>query len=159
MYLTGNGNPPLVMVGPGFNYPFLGAGIAYPQSAGPLTFGGLYGFSITQQNGSESDGTGQMTANKTTNALSGIVDFNSNFNQTSGNSLSGTFAIPGANGRFAGTLASGVFDFSPMAADFFLIDSGHGFFVETDLINPTTPSGVVSSGYFATRTPVCQDCP
>jgi hypothetical protein len=159
MYLTGNGNPPLVMVGPGLNYPFLGAGIAYPQSTGPLTFSGPYGFNITQQNGSESDGNGQMTANKTTDTLSGIVDFNSNFNQTSGNSLSGTFASPGANGRFAGTLASGVFDFSPMAADFFLIDSGHGFFVETDLINPTNPSGVVSSGYFATRTPVCPDCP
>jgi hypothetical protein len=27
--------------------------VAYPQSAASLTFGGKYGFSITQQNGSE----------------------------------------------------------------------------------------------------------
>ena len=35
----------------------------------------------------------------------------------------------------------------------------HGFFVETDLVNSTAPSAVVSFGYCAARTPVCTGCP
>jgi hypothetical protein len=159
MYLTGNGNPPLIMAGPSVNYPYLGAGIAYPQSTAGATFTGPYGFTITQQNFAESDGIGQMVADPATNALSGIVDFNSSFNPTAGNLFSGTFANPGANGRFAGTLTGDILDFFPFAVDFFSIDPGHGFFVETDLLDPNNPSGVVSFGYYAARTPVCDGCP
>ncbi len=63
-YLTGNGNPPLVLDAgdPTFNYPSVGTGTAYLRSSASLTFGGKYGFSITQQNGFlEADGTGQIT--------------------------------------------------------------------------------------------------
>jgi hypothetical protein len=164
-YLTGNGNPALVLDGSdtsgAINYPSVGAGIAYPQSAGPFTFGGDYGFSFTQQNGTENDGTGAMTANPAANTLSGVVDANSGFNPTSNNSLSGTFGTPAAaaNGRFPGTFSSPIFDFSPFAMDYYAIDSNHGFFIETDLVNPTAPSAVVTFGYYAARTAVCAGCP
>jgi hypothetical protein len=126
----------------------------------PFTFGGDYGFSFTQQNGTENDGTGAMTANPAANTLSGVVDANSGFNPTSNNSLSGTFGTPAvANGRFPGTLSSPIFDFSPFALDYYTIDSNHGFFIETDLVNPTAPSSVVTFGHYAARTAVCAGCP
>lgn len=153
-YLTGNGNPPLVFYGGDLsnNYPSLGTGIAYPQATGPLTFGGNYGFSFTQQNGGEGDGTGQMTATPTTGALSEIVDINSGFNPTFDSSFNDTFQAPLANGRFAGTLFN-----SAISVEYYIIDPSKGFFVETDLVNPG--SGQVSFGYFAARTPVCAGCP
>jgi hypothetical protein len=75
------------------------------------------------------------------------------------NPFTGTYTAPASNGVFPATLTSQVFDFSPFAADFFIADQTHGFFVETDLLNPIAPSGVVSFGYFAARTPVCSGCP
>jgi len=156
-YLAGNGNPPLVLDGGDLdlNYPSLGAGIAYPQGAAP-TFGGKYGFNFMQQNtSSENGGTGQMTADTTTNSVSGSVDTNSGFNPTFGNAVSGTFVSPLSNGRFPGSLASLVFESSPFANEYYAIDASHGFFVETDV----TSSGVVSFGYYTARTPVCTGCP
>jgi hypothetical protein len=129
-YLTGKGNPALVLDGSdtsgAINYPSVGAGIAYPQSAAPFTFGGDYGFSFTQQNGTENDGTGAMTANSSANTLSGVVDANSAFNPTSNNPITGTFATPNANGRFPSTFASPIFDASPFAMEYYAIDSDHG---------------------------------
>jgi len=160
-YLTGNGNPVLFIDGSDttLNYPSAGAGIAYPQSAAPLTFGGRYGLSFTQQNGSENDGTGQVTAIPTAGTLSGIADNNSAFTTTFDNPVSGTFELPLSNGLSVGTLGGPSFDFSPFAVDYYLIDPSQGFFVETDLANPNGPSGVVSFGYYAARTPVCAGCP
>jgi|HubBroStandDraft_6_1064221.scaffolds.fasta_scaffold00330_7 hypothetical protein len=160
-YLTGNGNPPLVLDGSdvSFDYPSLGAGIAYPQSAAPLSFGGKYGLSFTQQNGSENDGTAQINANSSAGTLSGVADTNSTFNPTFDNPISGTFAPSASNGRFAGTLTGQTFDYSPFAVEYYIIDPSHGFFVETDLVNSSSPSGVVSFGYYAARTPVCSGCP
>jgi hypothetical protein len=162
IYLTGNGNPALILdasdTTASINYPSLGVGIVYPQSTGALTFSGDYGFSFTQFNGSENDGSGQLTANSSAGTLSGAFDVNSSFNPTFGNLLSGTFQAP-VNGRFSGTLSGPTLDVSPFAADFFIIDPNHGFFVETDLANPNDPTGVVSFGYYASRTPVCPTCP
>jgi hypothetical protein len=159
-YLTGNGNPPLLLASGDSNYTFLGAGIAYPQSTAPLTFGGKYGFIVSQQNGSENEGTGQMTANPPAGTLSGFVDINVGGSSASfDNPFTGTFTPPGSNGRFSGTLAGQVFEVSPFAAEYYIIDPGHGFFVETDVVNPNSPSGVVSFGYYAVRTPVCDGCP
>jgi hypothetical protein len=76
-----------------------------------------------------------------------------------GAALSGAFTSPSANGLLPATNAGQVFDFSPFAVDFYVIDHGHGFFVETDLLNPNAPSGVVSFGYYAARTPQCPACP
>jgi hypothetical protein len=76
-----------------------------------------------------------------------------------GNSFSGALASPSANGLLPATMTGQVFDFSPFAVDFYVIDHGHGFFVETDLLNPNAPSGVASFGYYAARTPQCPACP
>ncbi len=159
-YLAGNGNPALVLASGDANYTFLGAGIAYPQAAAPLTFSGTYGFSIFQQNGSENEGTGPMTANSSSGTLSGSADINVGASSTSFDNLfTGTFAVPGSNGSFAGAFTGQAFEFSPFAADYYIVDPGHGFFVETDLVNPNSASGVVSFGYYAARTPVCVGCP
>jgi hypothetical protein len=153
-YLTGNGGPPLVLDAGGkdLNYPSLGVGIAYPQAVGPLSLNGKYGFSFTEQNGSESDGTGQMTADLTTTPpLSGLVD---DANSGIGNPfpLSGSFGSQDSHGRIQGT-------FLGEAVQYYPVDSGHGFFVETDLVDPLLPSGQVSLGYYAVRASVCNGCP
>lgn len=171
-YLTGSGScpadrscPALFLANGGKNYPFLGAGIAYPQTA-PLTFGGDYGFSFTQQNGGEeTDGTAQFTADSTTNppTLSGFADVSIYGGDVqSAQAFSGTFNSPASNGLFAATLENGssdnpssnAFISSPFAADFYIIDQDHGFFIETDLVDPNAPSGLVSFGYYACRNSV-----
>jgi hypothetical protein len=162
-YLTGNGNPPLVLdagdFGPALNYPSVGTGIAYPQASGPLTLNGKYGFSITQQNGFlESDGTAQITADSTAGTLTGLIDIDAGLNAQFGNSVAGTFAAPSSE-RFAGTLDSVVFDSTPFAVEYYMVDSNHGFFVETDAVDPNFPTGIVSFGYYAARTPICAGCP
>jgi hypothetical protein len=161
-YLTGNGNPPLILDGGdtsvNLDYPSLGTGSAYPQSASSLSFSGEYGLAFFQQNGEESNGTGQITVSSSDSTVSGSLDVNSGFNPTFNNPVTGTFQ-PILNGQFAGTLSSLVFDFSPFAADFYVVDANHGFFVETDLVDPNGPSGTVTLGYYATRTPVCNGCP
>jgi hypothetical protein len=170
-YLTGNGNPPLLLEGGDQPYPLLGAGIAYPQSTATPAFSGDYGFSFTQeQSGSgENDGTAQLNASATTTppALSGIADLNVDFGANQDQPFTGTFSAPSATGPFAGALlgtnnnnVSSV-AFSPqIAVDFYLIDPGHGFFVETDLVTQgAEQNGQVSFGYYAARTPVCDGCP
>lgn len=152
-YLTGSGNPPLVLwAGDAVNnYPALGTGIAYPQSAGSLAFGGDYGFSFTQETGSESDGTGQIAADASADTWSGVVDISSQLPLP----VSGTFQPPLSNGRFSGTLLSSAN--AGNTAEYYIIDPSHGFFVETDLVNPGT--GTVTLGYYVARTPVCTGCP
>jgi hypothetical protein len=68
--------------------------------------------------------------------------------------LNGTFGALDSFGRTAGTLPSPA---GSTAVELYLIDPGHAFFVETDLINPG--SGQVGLGYFMERTPVCAGCP
>jgi hypothetical protein len=160
-YLTGNGNPPLVLDGGDstFDYPAVGTGIAYPQASGALTFSGKYGFSITQQNGFlESDGTAQITADSTAGTLSGLLDIDAGLSAQFGNAVTGTFAAP-SSGRLAGTLDSVVFDATPFAVEYYMVDSSHGFFVETDTVDPNFPTSIVSFGYYAARTPICAGCP
>ena len=161
-YLTGNGNPALVLnagdIDTSLAYPSVGTGVAYLQSATPFTLSGDYGFIMTQQNGSENDDSGVMTANSTAGTLSGSIDANVSFNPTGANSMTGTFGTPTSNGRFSGTFSSAIFDFSPFTMEYYPIDSNHGFFLETDLVNPPGPTGVVSFGYYAARAPVCAGC-
>jgi hypothetical protein len=167
-YLTGNDTAALVLEVGSANYPFLGTGIAYLQSTSPTfpdpTPNNMYGFSFTQQNGSEYDGTALMTANPTATppSLSGTVDNNIGVGQ----SFTGTFTLPpgcsvspSSSGCFAGTFSNvnnnafvGVppsGDTYAFTADFFVIDADHGFFVETDLLTQQTPQ--VSFGYYACR--------
>ena len=152
-YLTSPGEPALILHAGGeeLTTPSVGTGIAYPQGNPPFAFSGSYATSFTQENGSENDGSGQMTAQPASNppTLSGVVDDSAN---GVGNSLplADTFALPDSNGHFTGT-------FLESNAAYYLVDSGHGFFVETDLVNPG--SGQVAVGSFASRTPVCNGCP
>lgn len=165
-YLTGNGNPPLVLQGGDSSYPSIGTGIAYPQTS-PLTFSGDYGFSFTQQNGSENDGTAQMNSNSQSSPpLSGIADVNLDFGASLDQPFLGSVAAPGANGLFQGTLVgnsnivSSIVFTPQIAGDYYIIDSGHGFFVETDLVTQgAQQNGQVSFGYYAARTPLCEGCP
>lgn len=159
-YLTGNGNPVLFLDASdtNLNYTSLGVGIAYPQASSPFTLGGKYGISFTQQNGTENDGTGQITAMTSGETLSGTVDNNSAFTPALDSPITGTFAGPLSNGLCAGTLTGTSLDFSPFAVDYYIINPNQGFFVETDLVNPNDPSGVVSFGYYSARTPVCTGC-
>ena len=172
-YLTGNGNPPLVLESGDNHYPSLGAGIAYPQATAAAAFSGDYGFSFTQENGSETDGTAQMNANPSANlnpptgVVSGFADTSNGAGQDNG--FLGTFDSPTSNLPFTGTLFAdpnaqntNVFPLAPsppMAVNYYFIDSGHGFWIETDLVNSAAPSGQVSLGYYAARTPVCSSCP
>jgi len=168
-YLTGDGNPPVVLEGGDTHYPSLGTGIAYPQSALPLTFSGDYGFSFTQQYGIENDGTAQMNVNSagTPPSLSGFSDIILGFGANPDQPFTGSFSTPASNGLFPGTLvgtnnnAVSSVAFSPqIAVDYYIIDPDHGFFVETDLVTQgAQQNGQVSLGYYAVRTPVCEGCP
>jgi len=159
-------------------YPAMGVGIGYPQQqpASGLSFGNgeLYGVGFTQQNLSlaENDGTGQMTATLnqggTGGILSGLAD-DDNVNAFQApptlETLTGSFACPpGATscpdsfGRFSNsTFGLDKTSLPVTAVDYFLIDADHGFFIETDLVNPGT--GQVALGYFAKRCDVTIGCP
>jgi len=163
-YLTGNGNPPLILDAD-VNFLALGTGAAYPQAAPPLTLNGPYGLYLTQSSGGfESDGTAQVSVNGPAGTLSGFLDLNLSLPPTQSpqpdQPLSGTFgAIPGT-GRSAGSLTNPLFHSAgttptTLTIDFYLIDSSHGYFIETDSLT----SGFLTLGYFGARTPVCPNCP
>jgi hypothetical protein len=168
-YLTGNGNPPLVLEGGDTHYPSVGAGIAYPQSTATPAFSGDYGFSFTQENSSENDGTAQMNASPTATppSLSGFADVNIGFGANVDQPFTGSFSTPASNGIFQGALVgtnnnivSSVVFAPQIALDYYIIDAGHGFYVETDLVTQgAQQNGQVSSGYYAARTSVCSACP
>ncbi len=162
-YLTGSpgsGAPALLVyaeISPVQFYPALGVGIAYPQQqpANALSFGNpeLYGVSFTQQNGSENDGTGLMTATASGGAgtLAGTVDDFININQPPF-ALNDTFTLPADNfGRIAGTFLAVPGVTPPPAVDYYFVDPDHGFFVETDLLSNLTAGAPqqVALGYFA----------
>ena len=106
-------------------------------------------FSFTQLNSfGENDGSAQMNANPTATppSLSGIADVNLAFSPTSDQLFTGSYSTPASNGVSPGALGtnnattnnnnSSVFN-PQIAVDYYIIDSGHGFFVETDLLNAT----------------------
>jgi hypothetical protein len=159
-YLTGNGNPPLVLDVDN-SLGSLGVGLANPQAAPPFSFNGKYGLYFTQNSGgTEYDGTGQSTVNGTSNTLTGVVDTNLGFSPQPSTPLTGTFVTLPSNGRFAGTLTNTFFPTpagtaDTIAVDFYIVDPAHIFFIETDSLL----SGELSFGYLAKRTPVCPSCP
>jgi hypothetical protein len=159
-YLTGNGNPPLILDAD-VNIGSIGSGIAYPQAAPPFSFNGKYGLYFTQSSfGSENDGTAQITVDSATNTFSGVVDTNLFFSPNPNTPLTGTFGTIPKSGRFNGDMTNTFFPTpgstpSTFAMAFYLIDSTHGFFIETDSLS----SGDLTFGYFAPRTPICQGCP
>lgn len=153
-YLTGNGTPPLILWAEGedANYPAIGSGIAYPQSANAssLSFGNpeTYGFSLTEANPSETDGSGTMqsTINGVAGKLAGTLDNtdDNNFPSAPGSPipLLDTFVLPTDNfGRIAGTFMN-TGGAGPYF-EYYMVDDNHGFFEETDLLS----SGQVGIGY------------
>lgn len=167
-YLTGNGNPVLVLdadiepsLAGGAEFGFgVGTGIAYPAVTG-ATFAGSYGLSLTQnQSYTEGDGTAQMSVAGQT--LSGVMDANLSFLPTLGTqgtpNLTDGFQATNISGRLTGTLTGPLSSFSGVtsaAVAYYLIDSNHGFVVETDgdALSGANP-GDLSFGYFATSMPV-----
>jgi hypothetical protein len=156
-YLTGQGTTALVLdFDTATASGAVGAGIAYPQAASQLAFNGKFGFSGWNLNESldvwtEDDASGVMTVDPTTNTLAGYVD--GLLLYPSDESLTGSFLTPPANGRFSGQLSAPDTALpNPAVTEFYLVDSEHGFFVETDLANSTF------LGYFAASTPVCPNC-
>ena len=161
-YLTGNGNPPLVLDAES-TFGSLGIGLANPQSAAPFSFNGNYGLYFTQSSGPlENDGTGQITVNGTSNTLSGVIDVTLGlvgFSAQPDTPLTGTFTAIPSSGRFTGTLTNTFFPTpgttdNTIAVAFYLVDSDHGYFIETDSLT----SDELSFGYFATRNSACPSC-
>jgi hypothetical protein len=159
-YLTGNGNPPLLLDVES-THGSLGVGMANPQAVPPFSFNGKYGLSFTQGiTALENDTTGQITVSGTSETLSGVIDTNLSFSGQPNTPITGTFATIAGTGRSTGTLTDSFFPTvgsspSTLAVAFYLLDSGHGYFIETDSLT----SGELTLGYFAPRTPVCPGCP
>jgi hypothetical protein len=161
-YLTGNGNPPLVLDAES-TFGSLGVGLANSQAAPPFSFNGNYGLYLTQSSGAlENDGTGQITVDGTSNTLSGIIDTTLGlvgFSAQPDTAITGTFAAIPSSGRFTGALTNTFFPTpgataNTIAVAFYLVDSDHGYFIETD----SATSDELSFGYFATRNSVCPSC-
>ena len=166
-YLTGNGNPPLVLdaddnpsssaVGA------IGVGVARPQAAPPFSFNGRYGLTFTETSSApihSNNATGQITANGAAHTLTGMLDADANFLPQTPTSLSGTFASIPSSAPFSGTLTDTLFNpFSPSTSTipvaFYPVDPDHIFFIETD----SATSFELTFGSLAVRTPVCPTCP
>jgi hypothetical protein len=144
-YLTGNGTPPLVLWSEGadVNYPAVATGIAYPQaaSASTLTFGNPedYGFTLTENNGSEIDTGGNMltSVNGGSGTITGMAeDFNNNeFNGGAAFPLTDTFSLPADKfGRISGTFENMSGNVGPLF-EYYMVDNNHGFFEETDMFD------------------------
>ena len=144
-YLTGNGNPPLVLNTDTFS---LGGGIALPQAAGPFSFNGPYGlgFSAVDANFDEIDGTAQVTANAVAGTSTGTGDINIEDNvnlvitPTPNVPMSGTFTSS-PDGRFDSTLTVNTLTVSTAL---YIVDATQGFIIEND-------SQQVALGSFVTQ--------
>lgn len=161
-YLTGNGDPPLVLDADAVTGG-IGVGAAHPQSAPPFSFNGKYGLKFVQTSTSPvlpNNATGQVTANQASNALSGMVDAEANYLPQTPSQFTGTFATIPSTGRFAGTLNDSLFSqftssTNTIPVAFYPVDPNHIFFIETD----SATSLELSFGSFSARTPVCSSCP
>jgi hypothetical protein len=145
----------------------VGAGFAYPISATRVSFNGDYGVRLTQATfGSEVDFVGQFNATGPAQTLAGTLDVNTGFVNPGPTLITGAFK-PGSHANvLSGTLSNNPDQFllsnasgAGINVDYYLIDSSHGFLIETDLNDPINTSASVAFGYFAARTPVCKGCP
>ena len=125
-YLTGTGNPPLLLNTDTFA---LGTGIAYQQSAGPFSFNGPYGVGLSAFDSSgENNGTAQITADNSAGTFSGTADINIGFVPTTDLPVSGTFTV-NSNGRFPSTLTA-VSNTATTAL--YIVNSGLALVIEND---------------------------
>src|SRR5207245_6679257 len=118
----------------------LGTGVAYPQAPPPFSFSGKYGLTFTQNNfGSEDDASGLMTADGTAQTLTGVVDTNAFFLPALDTALTGTFQASqiGPPNRLTGKIFNQYFT-TDLPVAYYIIDSNHGFFIETDTLDTST---------------------
>jgi hypothetical protein len=159
-YLTGNGNPPLILDSDDY-IGSVGTGLAYQQAAAPFIFDGKYGLSFTQSTAAgENDGTGQVTVVGTSKSIAGVVDTNLGSSPQPNTPITGSFGTIPSSGRFSGKLTNTFFPSfgstpHTIAIRVYLIDSNHGLFIETDSLT----TAELSLGYVEIRTPVCASCP
>lgn len=147
-YLTGNGNQALTLDADA-TFATVATGAAFPGPL-PVSFSGAYGVRLTVNTfGSDIDATGQMTADPTAGTLNGVLDQNFYASPNLDAPITSTFTSTQTARRFLGDLNVQVAQFTDV---YYLVDSNHGFFVETDDVQATL-------GYFATRSPVCKGCP
>jgi hypothetical protein len=157
-YLTG-ANQPALVVSADTSAGGSAIGIAYPQAQASLTFNGSYGMvatNVTSQ--SEFDLTGEMTASGASTSITGLLDGSGGYGgglPFYAMPLTGTFVTPPTNARFTGQLVAndsgGSSLIVPTQIEFYLIDSSHGFMIETD-------TAAELLGYFASKSPVCAGC-
>ncbi|HVO59626.1 MAG TPA: hypothetical protein VMT53_01755 [Terriglobales bacterium] len=157
-YLTGNGNPPLILDadsnlagGSG-----VGSGYAYPVTQ-PVPFSGKYGIRFTESSfPTENDVSGQISVNGSSQTLAGTVDTNFGFTPSTPSAITGNFAPTSSTNFLTGTLSNEFMQTGgDIGVDYYLIDSGHGFFIENDFVDTFS----LTFGYFSARTPVCSRCP
>jgi hypothetical protein len=164
LYLTGNGNPPLILdedddpnsLGIGS----VGIGFAHPRAAPPYSFNGDYGVKFAQSNSTTvTTATGAVIVNGSADTLSGTIDENEFENETffpqPDQNFTGSFGAIPNTGRFTGTLNDPLQLTGPFATAFYPVSSSQILFIETDY----AASGISTFGYFQTRTPVCPICP
>jgi hypothetical protein len=147
----------------------VGTGLAYPSTTG-AAFSGDYGLSFTQNfSGNEIDATGQICVNGSSvtcplpndgaDTFSGTADITQGFVPLGANPTTGGFQTSAVNGRLTGTISEPNILNNPLSVALYLIDSSHGFFVETDGGANGANPGFLTFGYFAGRTAVCNGCP
>jgi hypothetical protein len=152
-YLTGNENPPLML---DFDTTLgsVGVGMAHPATPNS-TFAGEYGINFIQNNsGSENDATGEVNVDGTAQTLSGMVDTNFVFTPLPDTAIAGSFVTTNVPERLTGILSNQLFP-ADLAVAYYLIDSVHALFIETD----SGTNGNLTFGYFARRTSICPGCP
>ncbi len=166
-YLTGNGNPPLVLDADDNENSLgdfsTGMGFAHPQAATPFSFNGKYGVDFTDSQGEvPNTATGRVTASDSAGNLSGIVDTNFGFSPQPNFGLDAAFGSVSTTGRFTGTLENTLFPSpttvpSTISVAFYPVDDDLIFFIETDFAL-TFQSTL---GHFSARTSVCNlsTCP
>lgn len=171
-YLTGNGNPPLILDaednGNSLAFGSIGTGAAHPQAVPPFSFNGKYGTkSIESSSAFFNTNTGQITASggseilcgTVETMLCGAVDTTFSFTPDPDTQLTGTFGSIPNTGRFTGNLTNSLFftqanSTGTIPVAFYPVSSDLLFFIETDLLL----SGESTFGSFAIRTPVCGNC-
>jgi hypothetical protein len=158
-YLTGNGNPPLILDeddnGSSLAVGSIGIGFAHPQAASPYSFNGDFGVRFAQSNETaENTATGSVVANGSAGTLSGTIDTNVLFVPQPNLPFTGSFGPIPTTGRFTGTLNDPILSTPAFPAAFYPVNSSEILFIETDLLT----SGISTFGYFEVRTPVCPTC-
>jgi len=137
LYLTNDASTPALILQVD-TAPIETAGAAYTQTGGPFglgSFSGTYamGFSAFPSGAGEDDGTGRVSA--ITGNLGtpyGTVDINYDLTTQETDTLTGTYTAPDHSGRLPGTLTTSGPAFNASQTVFYVVDTTHAIFIDTD---------------------------